>query len=134
MKIDRYFEAATNVMEWNLKRLPQRFRTVQYRHTLEGWSRMFEEAGLFIARLREPRPTAEALARCPALADAARVPYFLIFDTLSAWFRASGLSLDVIGFFSLVTLVSTFNSKYERPTAGRWASFTWAITKVEGDE
>ena len=57
-----------------------RFRTVQYRHTLEGWSRMFEEAGLFIARLREPRPTAEALARCPELADAARVPYFLIFE------------------------------------------------------
>lgn len=80
LKIDRYFEAATHVMEWNLKRLPQRFRTVQYRHTLEGWSRMFEEAGLFIARLREPRPTAEALARCPELADAARVPYFLIFE------------------------------------------------------
>jgi PAT family beta-lactamase induction signal transducer AmpG len=35
-------------------------------------------------------------------------PYFLIFDTLSTWLRASGLSLEVIGFFSLVTLVSTF--------------------------
>jgi PAT family beta-lactamase induction signal transducer AmpG len=31
-----------------------------------------------------------------------------VFDTLSAWFRASGLSLEVIGVFSLVTLVSTF--------------------------
>jgi MFS transporter, PAT family, beta-lactamase induction signal transducer AmpG len=31
-----------------------------------------------------------------------------VFDTLSAWFRASGLSLEVIGFFSLVTLISTF--------------------------
>jgi PAT family beta-lactamase induction signal transducer AmpG len=36
------------------------------------------------------------------------LPYYLIFDTLSAWLRASGLSLEVIGFFSLVTLVSTF--------------------------
>ena len=33
-----------------------------------------------------------------------------------------------------VKLISTFNSKHERPTAGRWASFTWAISKVEGDE
>lgn len=43
-----------------------------------------------------------------ALGFSASLPYFLIFDTLSAWFRASGLSLDVIGFFSLVTLISTF--------------------------
>ena len=43
-----------------------------------------------------------------ALGFAAGLPYFLIFDTLSAWFRSAGLSLEVIGFFSLVTLVSTF--------------------------
>jgi len=43
-----------------------------------------------------------------ALGFSAGLPYFLIFDTLSAWLRASGLSLEVIGFFSLVTLVSTF--------------------------
>jgi PAT family beta-lactamase induction signal transducer AmpG len=43
-----------------------------------------------------------------ALGFSAGLPYFLIFDTLSAWLRSSGLSLEVIGFFSLVTLVSTF--------------------------
>ena len=43
-----------------------------------------------------------------ALGFAAGLPYFLIFDTLSAWLRSAGLSLEVIGFFSLVTLVSTF--------------------------
>ena len=43
-----------------------------------------------------------------ALGFSAALPYFLVFDTLSAWFRASGLSLEVIGFFSLVTLVSSF--------------------------
>ena len=43
-----------------------------------------------------------------ALGFAAGLPYFLIFDTLSAWLRTSGLSLEVIGFFSLVTFVSTF--------------------------
>ena len=43
-----------------------------------------------------------------ALGFSAALPYFLIFDTLSAWLRASGLSLEVIGFFSLVTLVSSF--------------------------
>src|SRR4029078_2398284 len=43
-----------------------------------------------------------------ALGFSAALPYFLIFDTLSTWLRASGLSLEVIGIFSLVTLVSTF--------------------------
>jgi PAT family beta-lactamase induction signal transducer AmpG len=43
-----------------------------------------------------------------ALGFSAGLPYYLIFDTLSAWFRDSGLSLEVIGFFSLVTLISTF--------------------------
>ena len=43
-----------------------------------------------------------------ALGFSAGLPYFLIFDTLSAWLRDSGLSLEVIGFFSLVTLVSSF--------------------------
>jgi PAT family beta-lactamase induction signal transducer AmpG len=43
-----------------------------------------------------------------ALGFSAGLPYVLIFDTLSAWFRAAGLSLEVIGFFSLVTLVSSF--------------------------
>ncbi|HXE81455.1 MAG TPA: MFS transporter [Vicinamibacterales bacterium] len=43
-----------------------------------------------------------------ALGFAAGLPYFLIFDTLSAWLRDAGLSLEVIGFFSLVTLISSF--------------------------
>jgi len=43
-----------------------------------------------------------------ALGFAAALPYFLIFDTLSAWLRASKISLEVVGFFSLVTLVSSF--------------------------
>ena len=43
-----------------------------------------------------------------ALGFAASLPYYLVFDTLSAWFRAEGLALEVIGFFSLVTLISSF--------------------------
>lgn len=36
------------------------------------------------------------------------LPFYLIFDTLSAWFRASGISLEVIGFFGLVTMIYSF--------------------------
>jgi 2-polyprenyl-3-methyl-5-hydroxy-6-metoxy-1,4-benzoquinol methylase len=80
LEIDRYFETTTTVMRWNMKRLVHHFETVQYRYTLEQWSRMIEDAGLAIARLREPRPSADAVAKRPELADAARVPYFLIVD------------------------------------------------------
>jgi len=36
------------------------------------------------------------------------LPYMLIFDTLSAWLRDAGLSLSVIGLFSLATLSFSF--------------------------
>jgi 2-polyprenyl-3-methyl-5-hydroxy-6-metoxy-1,4-benzoquinol methylase len=80
LKIDRYFDAATTLMDWGMKRLATRFRTVQYRYTLEQWSRMIEDAGFVIARLREPRPASEVLAKCPELAAATRLPFFLIFE------------------------------------------------------
>jgi len=43
-----------------------------------------------------------------ALGFAAGLPNLLIFDTLSAWLRASGLSLELISFFSLATLAYSF--------------------------
>ncbi len=33
------------------------------------------------------------------------LPFLLIYDTLSAWLRSSGISLEMIGFFALATLV-----------------------------
>jgi PAT family beta-lactamase induction signal transducer AmpG len=39
-----------------------------------------------------------------ALGFAAGLPNLLIFDTLSAWLREEGVSLEVIGFFALATL------------------------------
>jgi PAT family beta-lactamase induction signal transducer AmpG len=42
------------------------------------------------------------------LGFAAGLPNLLIFDTLSAWLRESGLSLQVIGYFSLATLAYLF--------------------------
>jgi len=84
LKLNHYFDATPTMLEWKMKRLTHHFTTVQYRHTLEQWSRMIESAGLLIARLREPRPSPEALARHPALEDAARLPYFLIFDCRAA--------------------------------------------------
>jgi PAT family beta-lactamase induction signal transducer AmpG len=39
-----------------------------------------------------------------ALGFAAGLPNLLVFDTLSAWLRTSGISLQVIGFFALATL------------------------------
>jgi PAT family beta-lactamase induction signal transducer AmpG len=43
-----------------------------------------------------------------ALGFSSGLPYLLIFDTLSAWLRTAGLSLEVIAFFSLATLAYAF--------------------------
>lgn len=44
---------------------------------LEAYPRALSGAGLLIEELREPRPTSAALASAPALAKAAKRPYFL---------------------------------------------------------
>ena len=43
-----------------------------------------------------------------ALGFSGGLPFYLIFDTLSAWLREDGLTLEVIGYFSLATLVYSF--------------------------
>lgn len=83
LKIDRYFDADTHLMDWTMPRLPRPFRTIQYRHTLEAWSHMFEAAGLVIRRLREPQPSPAVLARTPQLISATRLPFFLIFELVA---------------------------------------------------
>ena len=42
------------------------------------------------------------------LGFSAGLPFLLIFDTLSAWLRDAGLTLEVIGYFSLATLAHSF--------------------------
>jgi PAT family beta-lactamase induction signal transducer AmpG len=42
------------------------------------------------------------------LGFSAGLPFLLVFDTLSAWLRSSGLTLEVIGYFSLATLAHSF--------------------------
>jgi hypothetical protein len=44
---------------------------------LEAYARELARAGFLIEDLREPRPTADALAAAPKLAKAAKRPYFL---------------------------------------------------------
>jgi MFS transporter, PAT family, beta-lactamase induction signal transducer AmpG len=64
------------------------------------------------AGLRPKRTTLQAMAVfferrslvMLGLGFAAGLPNLLIFDTLSAWLREAGLSLEVIGFFALATL------------------------------
>jgi PAT family beta-lactamase induction signal transducer AmpG len=43
-----------------------------------------------------------------ALGFSSGLPFYLVFDTLSAWLRDDGLSLEIIGYFSLATLVYSF--------------------------
>jgi PAT family beta-lactamase induction signal transducer AmpG len=43
-----------------------------------------------------------------ALGFGCGLPFFLVFDTLSAWLRGEGLSLERIAFFSLATLAFAF--------------------------
>jgi 2-polyprenyl-3-methyl-5-hydroxy-6-metoxy-1,4-benzoquinol methylase len=79
--IDRYFERGQREYIWS--RWPGAFTTTANHAPLEDWFAWIVEAGFQLRALREPRPDESAVRARPALADATRVPYFLIFDLLA---------------------------------------------------
>jgi len=76
--IDRYFERGAVTYSWT--DWAYRFDTSAYHATVEDWFAWIAQAGLRIRDLREPMPTAEAVAAQPELEDATRIPFFLLFD------------------------------------------------------
>jgi 2-polyprenyl-3-methyl-5-hydroxy-6-metoxy-1,4-benzoquinol methylase len=84
LKIDRYFDTGPAVCHWTMARLQYSWDTPWQRRTLAEWSARIADAGFLIRCLHEPRPTEEQVRLRPDLEDAYRVPYFLVFDVVSA--------------------------------------------------
>jgi len=80
LKVDRYFESGTATLQWDMPRLRYSWETPRWRLSLSEWSAVVRGAGLVIVGLREPRPTAEQVARRPELDDCRRLPYFLVIE------------------------------------------------------
>lgn len=76
--IDKYFERGPREYIWS--RWPGSFATTANHAPLEDWFGWIVDAGFQIRAVREPRPEESAVRARPKLADATRVPYFLIFD------------------------------------------------------
>lgn len=81
LEIDRYFERGPIAYTW---RWVYAFTTSALHVPLEDWFAWFRAARLIVTDLREPAPTAAALARRPELEDCGRVPYFLMFELRAA--------------------------------------------------
>jgi SAM-dependent methyltransferase len=79
--IDRYYDRGPRQYTWT--RWPTAFTTTSNHAPLEDWFDWIRDAGFVIQALREPRPTDAAIRARPALADAQRLPYFLMLDLRS---------------------------------------------------
>jgi SAM-dependent methyltransferase len=78
--LDRYFDRQT--MEYPWGGWAYDFTTPALHATLEDWFGWMLGAGFQLRGFREPRPTDQAVGARPDLEDAARMPYFIIFDLL----------------------------------------------------
>ena len=76
--IDKYFDQGPMTYAW--KGWAYDFTTPALHAPLEQWFRWILDAGFRLRAFREPRPTDDAVRAHPELEDAARVPYFIIFD------------------------------------------------------
>jgi len=76
--IDRYFERGSfDTPGVNGDRT---LTTEGFRAPLEDWFGWILDAGFQLRAFKEPRPTDTALRTRPDLEDAARVPYYVVFD------------------------------------------------------
>ena len=82
LRIDRYFERGP--LEYTWRGWSYEFATAAHHATLEDWFGWLLEAGFRLRGIREPSPTDAALRAHPDLEDAARVPYYLMFDAIRA--------------------------------------------------
>jgi len=76
--VDRYFDRVA--VEYTWRGWAYNFSTPAVHAPLELWFAWIIETGFELRSLREPRPTEEAVRAKPDLEDAAKVPYYLIFD------------------------------------------------------
>ncbi len=76
--IDNYFERGALKYAW--KDWLYEFETSAYHAPLEDWFAWLLGAGFALRNIREPAPTASALRAHPDLEDAARIPYYFMFD------------------------------------------------------
>lgn len=77
--IDRYFDRVPLDYGWT-RFGGGDFTTPALHVPLEDWFAWILAAGFRVRGYHEPRPTEEAIRRQPKLADAARVPYYALFD------------------------------------------------------
>jgi SAM-dependent methyltransferase len=73
--LDEYFVEHRFAEELEIDGLHMTFEGID--RPLEAYTRSLSRAGFLVEELREPKPTAAALAAAPRLAKAARRPYFL---------------------------------------------------------
>lgn len=72
-RVDHYFDETTRVMPFGEHRL------TNYHRALSTYVRTFLAAGFALEALEEPRPSEEAVARRPELANERRAPSFALF-------------------------------------------------------
>jgi len=78
--IDHYFDESPFTLEWKLRGTTGTMHAPQWHRTFTTWSRYLREAGFAIARLEEPRVSAQLARREPRLEGGRRVPYYLIVE------------------------------------------------------
>lgn len=85
IQLGGYFHRPSgDIEEWSFSGAPPEirqqwpaFKVPRHNHTLSDWLNWLVEAGFSVERLGEPIPDEETLARCPQIADARVMPYFL---------------------------------------------------------
>ena len=80
-KVDRYFDTHGYTISWDMERLTQHFETTAFHRTLTDYVDALYEAGFFISRLKEPKPTKRVLKK-HSIEENLRIPQSVVIEAV----------------------------------------------------
>lgn len=81
--IDRYFDTCSDVIDWNMDRLTEHFKTTAFHRTLTDYADALNDAGFKVSRLKEPLPTQEGLSKHPEyFGNNLRIPQSIVIEAV----------------------------------------------------
>lgn len=80
-KTDRYFDVHSYTISWTMDRLAHHFTTTSFHRTLTDYADALHQAGFFISRLKEPKPTKKGIEQYP-MKETLRVPQSIVIEAV----------------------------------------------------
>lgn len=82
IEVRRYNDIVKYKVPWTMKRLVKSFRTTSFHRTFTDYFQALSKNGFLVAKLVEPKPTAEGTLKHPSLRKHVKIPHSVVIEAI----------------------------------------------------